>query len=257
MNSRWGKVRALAGLAVIGFVGTVGQYTIQNSRFPDWLASLFVWAGTTGDSVISAFIDTTIPLWLVTLLGLVLAAAVWISLYQYFLEHEKLTTANKELFQNCKILEEKVATLKFESIQARDSLSKAQNDFLEARIARNTALEQAGNAEIENAKLIKLHEALKIKHESLEIRLAAVQNQFDSSQMNKVDSTDISLAAVNMVQSFIKNQAATGQATTITHIAKSLSYTPSTVRNAINNLTNLGLIRSGITWKGEKTFLPK
>lgn len=257
INGKWGKVRALAGLAAIGFVGSVGQYTIQNSKLPDWLSSLLGWLGTAGDSIVSAFMATTIPLWLVTLLGCALAGALWITLSQYMIDHDKLTNANKELSEKCTDLEASVASLRVESKHANDSRRKAQDELLEARVTRNAALEQAEKTALEHTKLVREHEALQVKHEGLEIRLAAVQKQFDSSNLNRVDSTDISPTAVNMVHSFIKNQAATGQAATITRIAQNLSYTSSTVQNAINNLINLGLIRSGTTLRGEKTYLPK
>ena len=257
INGKWGKARALAGLAAIGFVGSVGQYTIQNSKFPDWLSRLFGWLGTYGDSIVSAFMATSIPLWLVTLLGCALAGSLWITLSQYTIDHEKLTSANKELSEKCTSLEASVASLRVESKHANDSRRKAQDELLEARVTRNSALEQAEKTAFAHAKLAQQHEALQVRYEGLEIRLAAVQKQFDSSNLNRVDSTDISPTAVNMVQSYINNQATTGQAATITRIAKDLSYTSSTVQNAINNLTNLGLIRSGTTLRGEKTYLPK
>lgn len=257
INGKWGKLRALAGLAAIGFVGSVGQYTIQNSKLPDWLSSLFGWLGTAGDSIVSAFMATTIPLWLVTLLGCALAGALWITLSQYMIDHDKLTNANKELSEKCTDLEASVASLRSESKHANDSRRKAQDELLEARVTRNAALEQAEKTALEHAKLVQEHEVLQVKHEGLEIRLAAVQKQFDSSNLNRVDSTDISPTAVNMVHSFIRNQSALGKSVTATRIAKNLSYSTGTVHNAINNLKNLGLIRINTILDDEETYAPK
>lgn len=241
-KGKWGKVRAAAWLAVVGFIGSVGQYTIQNSKLPDWLSNLFGLIGTTFDSLITVFMVTTLPLWLIAAIGFLLALTLWVLLFHYNNNYESLLTKNKELLKKHSELENIIDSLKLDNIRLENLHNTVQRLFMETHIKLRT-LEESKRFKSINAELKQDQATPKSQNLSLKAEPPApLQQKTNILKTDIIDSADISPTAIHAVQAFISQSSTKGSACSTLSISEALAYTPATVQSAVNSLLKRKLI---------------
>lgn len=255
IKGKWNKIRALAGLAALGFVGSVGQYTIQNSKFPDWLTAVFSWIGTSSSSIMSAFLITSIPLSVVVAFGLAIAFVAWLIMGRYASESDAMSNKHDKLLKEFKALERESFDLRAEKLHLYKTNSNTQELLAVARADRDKTIEELEAIKEEKDKLEFECRALQGEVKVLDFETSTLRNALKNATKGN-DTVDISPATIQSVQSFIISTNNMGHYTTTDKIIKSLKLSPATVQNALNNLLKRKIITQKTTPNGSPAYLP-
>lgn len=256
VKGKWGKIRTLAGLAVLGLIGSVGQYTVQNSKFPDWLTAVFSWIGSSSASIISAFLDTSIPLPVVVAFGLAIAFATWLVLSRHASEYEVISNQHNKLLKEFQTLEKESFDLRAEKLHLYKTNSNTQDLLAVARADRNKAIEELEAITDKKNKLEFERRALHGEIKVLDFELSTVRTALKNATKGN-DTVDISPATIQSVHSFIISMSNLGYQTTTEKIIKSLKLSPATVQNALNDLVKRKVITQKSAPNGSPVYLPK
>ncbi|MFF5866813.1 hypothetical protein [Pseudomonas sp. NPDC012596] len=256
VKGKWGKIRTLAGLAALGFVGSVGQYTIQNSKFPDWLTAVFSGIGTSSASIISAFLDTSIPLPIVVAFGLAIAFVTWLVLSRHANKYEVISNQHNKVLKEFQTLEKESHDLRAEKLHLYKTNSNTQDLLAVARADRNNAIEELEAITEKKNKLEFECRALHGEVKVLDFELSAARTALKNATKDN-DTADISPTTIQSVHSFIISTNNLGHYTTPDKIIKSLKLSPATVQNALNDLIKRKTIIQKTAPNGLPVYLPR
>ncbi|WP_426160013.1 hypothetical protein [Pseudomonas sp. TSRC2-2] len=155
-----GKVRTWFWLALVGSVATVFHYTLENSKPPDWLASLIQWVFGLSADAFDAFAAVTLPLWSAVSLGLLLtlffSALIGMLIENNYRAKKKLgqaTFANGELEHHNATLKDSNSALNQKLLELSNSLSDSQKLTVQLRAELDTAQKELKQVKI-NAKTV-------------------------------------------------------------------------------------------------------
>lgn len=144
-----GKVRTWLWLALVGSVATVFHYTVENSKPPEWLASLIQWGFGVSAGAFDAFAAVTLPLWSALSLGLLLTlffcAVIGVLIESNYRAKQKLgqaTFANGELVHYNATLKDSNNALDKKLVELSSLMSESQKAVVKLREERDTAQQE-------------------------------------------------------------------------------------------------------------------
>ncbi|WP_443697114.1 hypothetical protein [Pseudomonas sp.] len=146
VKGRLGRVQTWFWLAMVGSVGTVFHYILENSKPPEWLASLIQWVFGVSADVFDAFAAVTLPLWSAVSLGLLLtlvfSALIGMLIENNYRAKQKLgqaTFANGELEYHNATLRDSNNALDQKLAELSSSMSDSQKLIVQLKAERDTA----------------------------------------------------------------------------------------------------------------------
>lgn len=146
MKARLGRVQTWLWLALVGAVGTVFHYILENSKPPEWLASLIQWVFGVSADAFDAFAAVTLPLWSALSLGLLLtlvfSALMGMLIEKNYRARQKLGQAifaNGELEHHNATLKDSNNALDRKLAELSDSMSDSQKLINQLKSERDTA----------------------------------------------------------------------------------------------------------------------